>query len=194
MIYFDTSAALKLVVPEPETTALELWIAERSGMPRVSSRLLRIEMLRAITRSAPHRMSRANVVLAAVALLSIDDVAPAAESLGDSLLRSLDAIHLATANAIRQDLTAFVCYDKRLCDSAQAIGLPVESPSLRVAAWRIKDVPERTHARGGAAARRCRRQSLQEYLTPRTWHSPKRCRQPCSPCRPRNRACGPTPH
>jgi predicted nucleic acid-binding protein len=129
MIYFDTSAALKLVVPEAETTALELWIAERAGMPRVSSRLLRIELLRAIRRNAPHRTSRANVVLAAVALLSIDDVSPAAEVLGDSLLRSLDAIHLATAHAIRPDLTAFVCYDKRLCDSAQAIGLPVESPS-----------------------------------------------------------------
>jgi hypothetical protein len=45
----------------------------------VSSRLLRIEMLRAVTRAAPHQVSRANVVLSAIALLSIDDVAPAAE-------------------------------------------------------------------------------------------------------------------
>ena len=47
MIYLDTSAALKLVVAEPETRRLELWMAERAGIPRVSSRLLRIEMLRA---------------------------------------------------------------------------------------------------------------------------------------------------
>jgi len=46
MIYLDTSAALKLVMPEAETPGLELWIAERAGIPRVSSRLLRIEMLR----------------------------------------------------------------------------------------------------------------------------------------------------
>src|SRR5215469_10978551 len=129
MIYLDTSAALKLVLPEPETQSLEIWIAERAGIPRISSRLLRIEMLRAIARSAPHRMGRANVLLSAVALLSIDDVAPTAEVTGDSTLRSLDAIHLATAHEVRTDLTAFVCYDKRLCDSAQALGLPVETPA-----------------------------------------------------------------
>jgi predicted nucleic acid-binding protein len=129
MIYLDTSAALKLVLPEPETEGLELWLAERAGIPRVSSRLLRIEMLRAVTRNAPHRMSRANVILSAVALLSMDDAAPTAEVIGDRLLRSLDAIHLSTAHEIRTGLTAFVCYDKRLCDSANALGLPVETPA-----------------------------------------------------------------
>jgi predicted nucleic acid-binding protein len=129
MIYLDTSAALKLVVTEPETGRLEAWMTERAGIPRVSSRLLRVEMLRAVTRAAPHRMSRANVVLSAIALLSMDDVAPAAEVIGDKMLRSLDAIHLATAHEIRTDLSAFVCYDKRLRDSAHALGLPVEAPA-----------------------------------------------------------------
>lgn len=129
MIYLDTSAALKLVVAEPETARLELWMAERAGIPRVSSRLLRIEMWRAVTRAAPHRISRANVVLSAIALLSMDDVAPTAEVIGDKTLRSLDAIHLATAHEIRTDLSAFVCYDQRLRDSAHALGLPVEAPA-----------------------------------------------------------------
>ncbi|MGH3275856.1 MAG: type II toxin-antitoxin system VapC family toxin [Streptosporangiaceae bacterium] len=129
MIYLDTSAALKLVLPEPETPALELWIAGQASLPRVSSRLLRIELLRAVARNAPHRMSRAHVVLAAVALLGMDDAAPAAEMIGEPSLRSLDAIHLATAHGIRTELTAFVCYDKRLCESARAAGLPVEAPS-----------------------------------------------------------------
>jgi predicted nucleic acid-binding protein len=129
MIYLDTSAALKLVVAEPETGALELWLAGHAGIPRVSSRLLRIEMLRAVTRAVPHQMSRANLVLSAIALLSMDDVAPAAEVTGDKTLRSLDAIHLATAHEIRTDLSAFVCYDKRLRDSAHALGLPIEAPA-----------------------------------------------------------------
>jgi predicted nucleic acid-binding protein len=128
MLYLDTSAALKLVMPEPETEALELWIAERLGLPRVSSRLLRIEMLRSVARHAPGRMSRANLVLSSVALVSMDDAAPTAEFIGDGTLRSLDAIHLATAHELRTELTAFVCYDKRLCDSARALGLPVETP------------------------------------------------------------------
>ncbi len=128
MIYLDTSAALKLVVAEAQTPGLELWIAEHAGLPRVSSRLLRIEILRTVARNAPHRMSRANVVLSSIALLSTDDIAPTAEVIGDRMLRSLDAIHLATAHEVRTELTAFVCYDKRLCDSALALGLPVESP------------------------------------------------------------------
>jgi uncharacterized protein len=129
MIYLDTSAALKLVVPEAETPQLELWLAQRAGVPRVSSRLLRIEMLRAVARSAPHRMSRANVVLSAITLLSIDDIVSTAEIIGSATLRSLDAIHLATAQNVGTALTAFACYDKRLCDSARAVGLPVESPA-----------------------------------------------------------------
>lgn len=128
MIYLDTSAALKLVQPEPETAALELWIAERAGVARVSSRLLRIEMLRSVTRNAPQRKERAHVVLSSVSLLSIDDVAPAADVIGDGMLRSLDVIHLATAYEIRSELTAFLCYDKRLCDSARTLGLPVATP------------------------------------------------------------------
>jgi predicted nucleic acid-binding protein len=129
MIYLDTSAALKLVLPESETPALELWIAERPNLARASSRLLRIEMLRAVSRHAPHRMDRANIVLAGVALLSMDDAAATAETIGDTALRSLDAIHLATAHALRAALTAFISYDKRLLTAATALGLPVESPA-----------------------------------------------------------------
>lgn len=129
MIYLDTSAALKLVMPEAETAGLELWIAERAGVPRVSSRLLRVEMLRSVARAAPQRMTRANVVLSSVALVSVDDVAATAEVIGEPALRSLDAIHLATAHELRTELTAFLCYDKRLGDSARALGLPVESPA-----------------------------------------------------------------
>jgi uncharacterized protein len=129
MIYLDTSAALKLVMPEAETPALEMWIAERAGVPRVSSRLLRIEMLRSVARNAPERVDRANVILSSVVLMSMDDIAPTAEVIGDRTLRGLDAIHLASAHELRTELSAFVCYDKRLSDSAHALGLPVESPA-----------------------------------------------------------------
>jgi predicted nucleic acid-binding protein len=129
MIYLDTSAAIKLVLPEAETAELELWIAERAATPRVSSRLLRIEMLRSVARHAPERMGRANVVLSSVVLVNMDEIASTAEIIGDRALRSLDAIHLATAHDLRAELTAFVCYDKRLIDSARALGLPTESPA-----------------------------------------------------------------
>ena len=129
MIYLDASAALKLVIPEAETPALEMWIAERAGMPRVSSRLLRIEMLRSVAGNAPERVSRANAILSSIAALSMDDIAPTAEVIGDRTLRSLDAIHLATALHVRAQLTSFVTYAKRLADAARAAGLSVDAPA-----------------------------------------------------------------
>jgi predicted nucleic acid-binding protein len=129
MIYLDTSAALKLVVPETQTAALELWITERAGLPRAASRLLRIELLRTVARYAPDRMDRAQTVLSGIVLTNMDDVASAAEVIGNPLVRSLDAIHLATAHALRSALTAFVTYDKRLAVAAAELGLPVESPA-----------------------------------------------------------------
>ena len=60
-------------------------------------------------------------MLSSVALVSMDDVAPAAEVIGDRTLRSLDAIHLATAHELRTELTAFLCYDQRLCACARAM-------------------------------------------------------------------------
>jgi predicted nucleic acid-binding protein len=86
-------------------------------------------MLRSVARTAPQRMSRANVVLSSIALVSIDEAASTAEVIGDSTLRGLDVIHLATAHELRAELTAFLCYDKRLGDSAHALGLPVEAPA-----------------------------------------------------------------
>ncbi len=129
MIYLDTSAALKLVLPEAETPALELWIAERVALPRVSSRLMRIELLRTVARYAPARAERAHVVLSSIALARIDAAASAAESIADPVLRSLDAIHLATAHGMRPTLTAFVTYDKRLAVAASAAELPVAAPA-----------------------------------------------------------------
>jgi hypothetical protein len=86
-------------------------------------------MLRSAARTAPQRMSRANVVLSSVALVSIDDVALTAEVIGDRTLRSLEAFHLATGHELRAELTAFVCYDKLPLDSPHALGLPVGAPA-----------------------------------------------------------------
>lgn len=129
MIYLDTSAVLKLVLPETETQVLEFWIAEKAGAPRVSSRLLRIELLRTVARHAPDRLDRAHLLLSGIMLISMDEVASSAEVIGDPLLRSLDALHLATAHSLRAALTAFVTYDKRLASAAVALGLPVEAPA-----------------------------------------------------------------
>lgn len=128
MIYLDTSAVLKLIKPEAESAALQTWLDGQPQVARVSSRLLRIELMRSVMRTDPSRLIRAHHVLALISVLSIDAVADAAEIVGAPVLRSLDAIHLATAQLLQSELTAFVAYDRRLAEAARLLELPVASP------------------------------------------------------------------
>lgn len=131
MIYLDTSALLKLLFEETESDALAGWISERVGTPLVSSELAKVEATRAV------RRLDAEVVPAARALLSQLDLIPLqggllddAGQVGDPLLRTLDAIHLASALSIRDDLAAFVSYDQRLLTVAEAAGIEPTRPSV----------------------------------------------------------------
>ena len=127
--YLDTSAALKLVVAEDETTALTAWL-ERHGDDVVSSDLLRTELLRATRRGAPHAMPRARAVLDAVTLLTLPtSTFERAADLDPELLRSLDALHLAAALELGDDLDGLVTYDDRLADAAQLHGISVINPA-----------------------------------------------------------------
>jgi uncharacterized protein len=128
LLYLDSSALVKLVVAEPETPALLDFLA---GWPhRVSSALARVEVLRAVRRtgagSAVQR--RAARVLARVALIRVDDpVLATAARLGPHELRTLDAIHLATARSL-DDLAGIVTYDECLGRAATRARMNVWSP------------------------------------------------------------------
>jgi uncharacterized protein len=130
LIYFDTSAAVKLVIPEAETIALQAWMhAKRETSTFLSSQLLRIELIRAVTRTMPGRVGRARDIIRGIALLRIDDeIVESAESLRPATMRSLDAIHLASAHMLGRQLKAFVVYDARLAEAASALGLTVVTP------------------------------------------------------------------
>ncbi|MEI6454129.1 MAG: type II toxin-antitoxin system VapC family toxin [Actinomycetes bacterium] len=129
MIYLDSSALLKLIVEEPESATLAAWLAEYLGVPVVSSELARLEVLRACRRVAPLALSRARELLSGVDLVPLSGpvIEAAAELEGESL-RSLDALHLASALAIKATLEAFVAYDSRLQSAAAAAGLPTSAP------------------------------------------------------------------
>ena len=108
LLYLDSSALVKLVVAEPETPALLQFLAEWPH--RVSSALARVEVLRAVkrTRAGPAVRRRASRVLARVALIRIDDsVLAGAARVAPPELRTLDAIHLATAQSL-DDLAGIV--------------------------------------------------------------------------------------
>lgn len=126
--YIDTSALVKLVVAEPETEAFRNWLGE-SDREAVTSDLTRTELMRAVRRTAPDRMLRAREVLDAVTLLHVTSaVFENAGRLEPSGLRSLDAIHLASALDLGDDLEGLVTYDDRLADAAVSNGVQVSAP------------------------------------------------------------------
>lgn len=132
MIYLDSSAAVKLVHAEAQSQALRDWLDERADTGWVSSVLLEIEAYRALARYAPAALARLPAVLD---LIELVDLGPGirlrAQAVTPVTVRSLDAIHLATALHLRDQLTTFVAYDHRLAEAARAAGLPVKSPARR---------------------------------------------------------------
>jgi hypothetical protein len=130
MLYLDTAALVKLVRREAESDALADWLDARPSVPWVSSTLVEVELPRALRRTEPDLLADVPAVLARVARYEIDDVVrAAAAAFPDPDLRSLDAIHLATARAIfGSRLDAFVTYDQRLSEAAKIMNLPVVSP------------------------------------------------------------------
>lgn len=124
MIYLDSSALLKLLFQEPESDSLEQWLTQRATTPLLSSELARVEVLRASRRIDPEALPGARTLLAGLDLIPLTGaVADQAAYVGDTLLRSLDALHLASALSIGGSLSAFVAYDHRLFAAAESAGL-----------------------------------------------------------------------
>ncbi len=129
MIYLDSSALMKLVRAEQETAALSEWLNARPDQPVVTSELGRVEVLRAARRVGGRAVSEARAVVDDLDLVrlgrTVQDVACEIDS---PSLRTLDALHLASALVLGPALVAFVAYDHRLCDAARAAGLVVTVP------------------------------------------------------------------
>jgi predicted nucleic acid-binding protein len=128
IVYLDSSALVKLVVPEPETAALRESL--RDHPRRVSSALARVEVPRAVRRHGIVTTARAQTLIRRLTLLRLDEaVLDAAAGLDDSVLRSLDAIHIASALALGGELAELITYDHRMAEAATALGLRVAAPA-----------------------------------------------------------------
>lgn len=126
--YFDTSALVKLAVPEAESRALFAWVTQEAPL-RMSSDLARTELMRAVRRSAPAQAARARDVLNSLTLLSLTSaVLDTAGRLEPSGLRSLDAIHIASALELQDDLGGVVTYDAQMSEACRALGVHVLQP------------------------------------------------------------------
>ncbi len=128
LVYLDASAIVKLVVEEGESPALRGALRDRPH--RVSSALALVEVhLAAARRSPAPPAGRVSTILAGVTLIPVDQpTLECAAGLGEHGLRALDAIHMATAQSLGEDLDSFIAYDQRLLTAAQASGLSTEEP------------------------------------------------------------------
>ena len=126
MLYLDSSAIVKLVAREPETAELVQALNEDPEI--VSSEIAWTEVVIA-TRRAGRSTARAERILDGIALVPVDGaLLRDAATLGPRELRTLDAIHLATALSLRPDVGRMITFDVRQARAASALGLGVWTP------------------------------------------------------------------
>ena len=127
MVYLDASALVKLVVAETESGALRRYL--RSRPQRATCALSRVEVLRAVRVQGTRATTRARAVLKRVDLIALDDeLLERAATIDPAVLRSLDAVHLAAALTLGDELTDLVTYDDRMSDAAARLGMVVAAP------------------------------------------------------------------
>lgn len=127
--YVDTSAFLKLVAEEDHAAALRGW-AEANDEFLFSSDLMRVEALRTARRHSPTALAATRQRLDAIVLVAVTRAAyDMAAELHPDILRTLDALHLAIALSVGDELEGIVTYDGRLAAAAAAHGVAVVMPS-----------------------------------------------------------------
>jgi predicted nucleic acid-binding protein len=128
LYYLDASAYLKLVVAEPESRALRSWVRAQDANV-FASEILRVEALRTARRHSPEALLEARERLDAITLLAVtSDICERASELDPGILRSLDAIHLATALSAGDRLQGALSSDQRLSAACVAHGVRVIAP------------------------------------------------------------------
>jgi predicted nucleic acid-binding protein len=126
--YVDSSAIVKLAVREPQSDALRKYLRRRHSL--ISSALARTEVLRALLPGGEPALAAGRRVLDRVDLVHVNHrVLNLASTLLPLEVRSLDAIHLATANRLGADLGDIVTYDERMAAAARSMGYRVSAPT-----------------------------------------------------------------
>jgi predicted nucleic acid-binding protein len=130
LVYCDASALVKLFVQEEVSQALRSFLVGECVLS--SSELVRVEVLRTLRRRGDRRdEERAAAYLDSLTLIRLDAATlDRATRLGPATLRTLDALHLATALALNPLPRAFLCYDRRLGEAAREHGLQVAAPGF----------------------------------------------------------------
>jgi uncharacterized protein len=126
LTYIDSSALVKAVLREPESDDL-LGHFRQTRPSLIASSLLKVETTRAIRQVEPTKgLAELNIALEEIVLVAVTETILRRAANLESALRSLDAVHLATALDVGAE--AMIVYDRRLADAARGYGLTVLSP------------------------------------------------------------------
>lgn len=129
MIYLDTSALVKLIFEEKETDALVQFLEENRDLPKLTSELSIIELIRTCLRRDETTIANGRQLLEGLDKIPISSTIIEHSAMARPVeLRSLDSIHLASALLVKESLNAFVAYDRRLLDAASSVGILAISP------------------------------------------------------------------
>ena len=129
MIYLDASAIVTMISQRTYANELREFLSGRPGMPMATSTLGFIETVRTAARIGDYPDLMRNLVSEITEILLTEEVRDAAAALSGRL-RTLDAIHIASAEAIGDALEVLLTYDRRMLDVARSVGLPAEAPGF----------------------------------------------------------------
>jgi uncharacterized protein len=130
LIYLDASALVTLLARRTYAKELREFLDSRPVMPMATSTLGFVETVRTMDRIGDYPDLMRDLVNGFTEILLTEEVRDAAAHLPGAL-RTLDAIHVASAQVLGDSLDMLVTYDKRMLDVARAEGLPAEAPGLR---------------------------------------------------------------
>ena len=129
MIYLDASALVTLIAGRQYEPELRRFLAERPGLPMGTSTIGFVETVRTLDRIGDYPHVMPDLVQTFTEILVTEEIRDSAALLASGV-RTLDAIHIASAQVIGPSLNSLVTYDKRMSETARSVGLPTAAPGL----------------------------------------------------------------
>ncbi|WP_127503239.1 type II toxin-antitoxin system VapC family toxin [Actinoplanes solisilvae] len=129
MIYLDASALVTLLARRTYAKEMRDFLNSRPLMPMATSSLGFVETVRTMDRIGDYPDLMRDLVQGFTEILLTEEIRDAAAHLRGGL-RTLDAVHVASAQLLGDSLDTLITYDKRMLDVARAEGLPAEAPGL----------------------------------------------------------------
>lgn len=129
MIYLDASALVTLVSGRTHAAELEAFLASRPALPLATSTVGFVETVRALDRIGSYPTLMADLVRDFTEILVTEEIRDGAALLPQEV-RTLDALHVASAQALGESLDVLITYDRHMYDVAHAVGVPVAAPGL----------------------------------------------------------------